>query len=384
MPLLSRSYVVAQTTLLLLLVTGLCRVHAERSIGTRSSAASAVTVLRGGSSEEVSAASSSAATSTVDANDGTADDHEFDMMLEKVQTQVGIIAALDQSGGSTPKALQRYGYPEDLYNEGDESMYDAIHNMRCRLMKCNTFTGDKGLGAILFEKTALDRVVEVDSDVDGQQSSYSTPEYLWKVKQVVPFLKVDKGLEELNDDSEGVQLMKPIPNLQDLLIRAKSKGIFGTKMRSVIHAANPVGIEKCVKQQFEIGKQILACGLVPILEPEVNIESDEKHQCEVLLKQCLLNELNQLSPEQKVMIKVSIPTETNFYAECIDHPNCIRLVALSGGYTREEATTLLKNQENMIASFSRALTEGLTHHMPDEEFEAVLGEAISSIYEASK
>ena len=257
----SRSCVVAQTTILLLFIIALCHGHTESAVGTGAPAVSTLTVLRGGSSEEVSAASSSAATSSIEENDSTSDDHEFDMMLEKVQTQVGIIAALDQSGGSTPKALERYGYPQDLYNEGDESMYDAIHNMRCRLMKCNTFTGDKVLGAILFENTALDRVVEVDSDVDGQQSSYSTPEYLWKVKQVVPFLKVDKGLEDLEDDSDGVQLMKPIPNLQELLIRAKSKGIFGTKMRSVIHSANPVGIEKCVKQQFEIGKQILACGL---------------------------------------------------------------------------------------------------------------------------
>ena len=332
------------------------------------------------------AAARSATTATGDGSSSCSiTDKDFEDMLHKVQTETGIIAALDQSGGSTPKALENYGYPTHAYDDGDISMYDAIHDMRCRIITSPAFVGDKILGAILFENTALhrhvDHIVVDEKTKDYEPISYPTPEYLWKVKHIVPFLKVDKGLE---DEHDGVQLMKPISGLNELLVEAKSKGIFGTKMRSVIHSNNPVGIENVVKQQFDIGKQIIHAGLVPILEPEVNIQSDTKYECEVILKQCLLQHLDALSPSEKVMIKVSIPTKPNFYEECINHPNCIKFVALSGGYTREEASALLKNQPNMIASFSRALTEGLSYNLSDDEFNTILNDAISTIYEASK
>jgi fructose-bisphosphate aldolase class I len=280
------------------------------------------------------------------------------------------LAALDQSGGSTPKALRLYGIPDDDYVAGEESMYDQVHKMRTRIMTSPKFNGDRILGAILFENT-----------MDRKVNDMPTADYLWNVKNVVPFLKVDKGLAEEQDD---VQLMKPIPGLEDLLKRAKKAGIFGTKMRSVINEANPTGIENIVDQQFEIAKEICSEGLVPIIEPEVNIKSVHKAECEKLLKANILENLDKLHENEKVMLKLTIPTEANLYKELIEHKSVLRVVALSGGYSRDEANELLAKQDGMIASFSRALTEGLSHQMTDAEFDAALDASIESIFQASK
>ncbi|GGO68569.1 fructose bisphosphate aldolase [Bowmanella pacifica] len=290
-------------------------------------------------------------------------------MLNKVLTQDGFIAALDQSGGSTPKALKLYGLSEADWSN-DEQMFDLVHQMRARIVTSNAFGGDRVLGAILFENT-------LDREIDGKPSS----RYLWDVKQVVPFLKVDKGLE---DEANGVQLMKAMPELDALLTKAVAQGVFGTKMRSVIKQANAAGINAVVAQQFEVGKQILAAGLTPIIEPEVDIHCPEKTEAETLLKQALLAELDKLTVDQKVMLKLTLPNEDNFYRDCIEHPNVIRVVALSGGYSRDDANRKLSHNHGMIASFSRALTEGLSAKQSDGEFDAALDMAIESIYQASK
>lgn len=294
----------------------------------------------------------------------------FEAQLEKIQTGDGFLAALDQSGGSTPKALDLYGVPEGLYVVGEESMYDQVHEMRTRIMTSKCFNGDRNLGAILFENT-MNRTVE------GKPSA----QYLWDVKGVVPFLKCDKGLA---DEDNGVQLMKPMPDLDDLLQRAKAGGIFGTKMRSVILTDNYEGIQAVVEQQFEIGKQIIKAGLVPIIEPEVDILNPGKMASESILKYRLLEQLDKLEKDEKVMLKLTLPTVENYYKECIDHPNCIRGLTLSGGYSRTKANKILSRQTGMIGSFSRALTQGLQHSMTDEEFERTLDSSIQSIFDASK
>lgn len=289
-------------------------------------------------------------------------------MLEKIKAGKGFIAALDQSGGSTPKALKLYGIEESEYS-GEPAMFDLIHKMRSRLIKSSVFNGDRIVGAILFEMT-------MEREIDGIGSA----EYLWSKKKIVPFLKVDNGLaDEVND----VQLMKPIPELASRINAAIKHGVFGTKMRSVINLANPAGIEAIVAQQFEIGKQIIAGGLVPIIEPEVNIKSAQKAQAEDLLKTSLLKHLNLLSGEQNVMLKLSIPTQANLYQELTKHPRVIKIVALSGGYSRDEANKLLARNTGVIASFSRALTEGLSDKQSDSDFDATLNTTIHSIYEAS-
>lgn len=289
-------------------------------------------------------------------------------MLEKIKAGKGFIAALDQSGGSTPKALKLYGIEESEYS-GEPAMFDLIHKMRSRLIKSSVFNGDRIVGAILFEMT-------MEREIDGIGSA----EYLWSKKKIVPFLKVDNGLaDEVND----VQLMKPIPELASRINAAIKHGVFGTKMRSVINLANPAGIEAIVAQQFEIGKQIIAGGLVPIIEPEVNIKSAQKAQAEDLLKTSLLKHLNLLSGEQNVMLKLSIPTQANLYQELTKHPRVIKIVALSGGYSRDEANKLLARNTGVIASFSRALTEGLSDKQSDSDFDATLNTTIQSIYEAS-
>lgn len=294
----------------------------------------------------------------------------FDRQLEKVATADGFIAALDQSGGSTPKAIGIYGIPDDSYVVGEKSMFDAVHSMRTRIMESPVFDGDRVLAAILFEDT-MDRTV----------NGLDTAEYLWAVKNIVPFLKVDKGLA---DEANGVQLMKPMPDLNALLARAKEAGVFGTKMRSLITKASEGGIEEIVDQQFEVGKQIIAAGLIPMIEPEVDINSPEKKGAEVLLKVKLLKHLDALGEDEKVMLKLSLPSVDNFYKECIEHPKCLRVVALSGGHSRAVANEILARQNGMIASFSRALSEGLTHQMSDSQFEVSLDEAIRCIFEASK
>jgi fructose-bisphosphate aldolase class I len=289
--------------------------------------------------------------------------------LEKVRTQDGFIAALDQSGGSTPKALKLYGLAETAWTN-DEEMFKLVHQMRARIITSPAFGGNRILGAILFENT-------MDREIEGR----ATADYLWNVKHVVPFLKVDKGLM---DEQQGVQLMKPIGNLDSLLVRARDKGIFGTKMRSVIKQANAEGIKAVVAQQFEIGRQILAAGLVPIIEPEVDIKCPDKAKAETLLKAALLDQLNRLAPDQRVMLKLTLPDVDNFYRECIEHPNVLRVVALSGGYTRAVANEKLARNHKMVASFSRALTEGLTAQQSDAEFNAALDTAIESIFQASR
>ena len=289
-------------------------------------------------------------------------------MLEKIKSGKGFIAALDQSGGSTPKALKLYGIEESEYS-GESAMFDLIHKMRSRLIKSSVFNGDRIVGAILFEMT-------MEREIDGITSA----EYLWSKKNIVPFLKVDNGLAVEADD---VQLMKPIPELASRINAAVKHGVFGTKMRSVINLANPTGIEAIVAQQFEIGKQILAGGLVPIIEPEVNIKSAQKAQAEDLLKASLLKHLNLLSDDQNVMLKLSIPTQANLYQELTKHPRVIKIVALSGGYSRDEANKLLAQNTGVIASFSRALTEGLSDKQSDSDFDATLNTTIQSIYEAS-
>ena len=292
-----------------------------------------------------------------------------DQQLEKIKIRDGFIAALDQSGGSTPKALGLYGIEDEAWSN-DDQMFAIVHEMRTRIITSPSFNGDRILGAILFENT-MDRAIE----------GHATSDFLWDVKNVVPFLKVDKGLA---DEENGAQLMKPIPGLDDLLERAKAKNVFGTKMRSVIKQANADGINAIVEQQFEIGNQILAKGLVPIIEPEIDIHCPDKAECENLLKAALLAALNKLQDGQLVMLKLTLPKQDNLYAECIAHPNVLKVVALSGGYPREEATARLARQNGMIASFSRALSEGLSAGQSHEEFDAMLNDSIKSIFEASK
>ena len=290
-------------------------------------------------------------------------------MTKQAAEKDGFIAALDQSGGSTPKALRLYGIEENEYS-GDEEMFALIHEMRSRIIKSPAFNGEKVMGAILFERT-------MDGDIDGTP----TAEYLWNECGVVPFLKIDKGLA---DEENGAQVMKPNPGLDALLEKAVSKGIFGTKMRSNINAANQAGIAAVVEQQFEVAKQILAHGLVPIIEPEVNIKISDKAQAEDILLAEIMKNLETIPADKKVMLKLSLPTKANLYTPAIEHPRVMRVVALSGGYSREDANAMLAQNSGMIASFSRALTEGLSAKQSDEEFDAKLAEAIDSIYEASK
>ena len=293
---------------------------------------------------------------------------DYEQMYEKVRTKPGFIAALDQSGGSTPKALRLYGIAESEYS-GDAQMMDLIHAMRTRIITSPSFNGDRILAAILFENT-------MDRDIEGRP----TAEYLWKVKHVVPILKVDKGLEA---EANGVQLMKPMPGLDALLARAKAKGIFGTKMRSVIKHANAAGIQAIVDQQFAIGRQIIAAGLVPIIEPEVDIKCPDKAAAEDLLKAAIAKQLDALPEGEQVMLKLTIPSKDNLYAGLITHPKVLKVVALSGGYSRSEANERLARQNGMVASFSRALTEGLTAQQSEAEFDAALDQSIGSIYKAS-
>ena len=288
--------------------------------------------------------------------------------LEKIRTEDGFIAALDQSGGSTPKALRLYGIDEDAY-DGDDEMFSVIHEMRTRIITSPSFNGDRILGAILFENT-------MDREIEGEPSAA----YLWNKKRVVPFLKVDKGLAE---EENGAQVMKPMPDLDALLARARDNGVFGTKMRSVVKEADPAGVDAVVDQQFDVGEQILAAGLVPIIEPEVDIHSSTKAEAEILLKAAILRRLGQLGAGQQIMLKLTLPEEDGFYGELIDHPNVLKVVALSGGYSREESNERLARQHGMVASFSRALTEGLTAQQSDADFDAALDESIGSIFEAS-
>ena len=288
--------------------------------------------------------------------------------LKRMQSDLGFVAALDQSGGSTPKALASYGVFEDAYN-GEEEMYARVHEMRTRIIKSPSFNKERILGAILFENT-------MDRKIDGKYSA----DFLWEVKGIVPFLKVDKGLADLVD---GVQVMKPMPDLADLLVRANERHIFGTKMRSVIKAANQKGIERVVAQQFEVGRQIIAAGLVPIIEPEVDINIADKAEAEVILKAELKKHIALLSPDQKIMLKLTIPTVANFYADLMDLAPVVRVVALSGGYARELANELLAKNSGLIASFSRALAEGLSFQQTDAEFDATLAKTIEETYQAS-
>ena len=288
--------------------------------------------------------------------------------LEKVRSARGFIAALDQSGGSTPKALSLYGIQPGSWS-GDAQMFDLMHAMRSRIMSSPAFNGDRILGVILFEQT-MDREIEARGSAD----------YLWSVKQVVPFLKVDKGLAE---ETHGVQVMKAMPGLDALLARAKDKGVFGTKMRSVVKRADAAGIEDIVRQQVTTGMQILAAGLMPILEPEVDIHAPDKPEAERLLKAALLKHLETLGPDRQVMLKLTIPSADDFYAELVGHPNVLRVVALSGGYSREEANRLLARNHGVIASFSRALTEGLSAQQSEQEFNQALDASIAAIHAAS-
>jgi fructose-bisphosphate aldolase class I len=285
-----------------------------------------------------------------------------------MRAKAGFVAALDQSGGSTPSALRSYGIKEQAWSS-DAEMFALVHQMRARIITSPSFTGERILGAILFENT-------MDSDIAGQP----TADFLWRVKQVVPFLKVDQGLAA---EKDGVQLMKPIPGLAVLLARAKAKRIFGTKMRSLIKHANPAGIKDVVNQQFEAAGQIIAAGLVPIVEPEIDIHCPEKADAEELLKAALLQKLNQLPVDQLVMLKLTLPELTDFYAECVAHPKVVRVVALSGGYSREECNNRLRKNHGIVASFSRALVEGLSVEQADAEYNALLDESIQSIFEAS-
>ena len=293
----------------------------------------------------------------------------FEQQQAKFRTQAGFIAALDQSGGSTPKALNLYGIPTGAWSS-DAEMMDLMHAMRARIITSPAFNGDRILAAILFEAT-------MDREILGRP----TAEYLWDVKKVVPILKVDKGLDA---EANGVQLMKPMPELDKLLARARAKGIFGTKMRSVIKQANPAGIQAVVDQQFAVARQIIAAGLVPIIEPEVDIKCPDKAAAEDLLKAALLAQLDTLPEGQQVMLKLTIPDQDNLYADCIKHPRVLKVVALSGGYSRDDANKRLARQHDMVASFSRALTEGLSAQQSDAEFNAALDQAIESIYQASK
>ncbi|MEM9656188.1 MAG: fructose bisphosphate aldolase [Actinomycetota bacterium] len=292
-----------------------------------------------------------------------------EQQLQKVTNVDGFVAALDQSGGSTPKALGLYGIDESAYST-EEEMFDLIHAMRSRIITSPVFNGDRVLGAILFEMT-------MDRQIDGTD----TAQFLWENKSIVPFLKVDKGLE---DEANDVQVMKPIPGLDDLLARAGDKGVFGTKMRSVVKMANPDGVKAIVDQQFEVGLQIVQAGLVPIIEPEVDINSPEKAKAEELLAAALLEHSNQLNPDQTIMFKLTLPETDNFYADLVKHPNVARVVALSGGYSRADANQRLSRNNGVIASFSRALSEGLSAGQSDEDFNATLDATIASIFEASK
>ena len=289
-------------------------------------------------------------------------------MFEQVKAGKGFIAALDQSGGSTPKALKLYGVEESEYS-GEAAMFDLIHQMRSRLIKSKVFTGDRIVGAILFEMT-------MERQIDGIGSA----EYLWNKKKIVPFLKIDNGLAA---ESNDVQLMKPIPELTSRIAAANKHGVFGTKMRSVINLANAAGIEAVVAQQFEIGKEIIAGGLIPIIEPEVNIKSEQKGQAEEILKTSLINHLNKLNENQTVMLKLSLPTKPNLYQDLVNHPRVLKVVALSGGYSRDEANKMLAENNGVIASFSRALTEGLSAKQSDDQFDALLDSTIQSIFNAS-
>ncbi len=287
--------------------------------------------------------------------------------LEKAHSGAGFIAALDQSGGSTPKALKLYGIPEDAYS-GDEQMFDLVHEMRTRIITSPAFDAGRIMGAILFEQT-------MDREIEGRP----TADYLWNVKGIVPFLKIDKGLA---DEQDGAQTMKPMPDLDDLLDRAVANGVFGTKERSVIKLPG-AGLDAVVAQQFAVGRQVLAKGLVPIIEPEVDIHSPKKAEAEDQLKAGLLDGLNRLDDGQKVMLKLTLPDTDNLYRELVSHPNVVRVVALSGGYARDEACEKLARNNGVIASFSRALTEGLSAQQSDDEFNATLDAAIAEIAKAS-
>ena len=291
-----------------------------------------------------------------------------DQQLNKVRTQAGFIAALDQSGGSTPKALNLYGIDEDAYTN-DEEMFSLVHEMRTRIISSPVFNGDRILGAILFENT-------LDREIGGMNSA----RYLWEVKNVLPILKVDKGLA---DEEDGVQVMKPNPDLSALLDKALERNVFGTKMRSVIKTANGAGIERVARQQFEVGRQIVAAGLIPIIEPEVDIHAPDKSAAEVLLRDQLLAHLDDLESDELVMFKLTLPEEPGFYQACQDHPNMLKVVALSGGYSRVEANRRLAQNHGMVASFSRALTEGLSNRQSEDEFNAMLDSSIQSIFDAS-
>ncbi len=293
---------------------------------------------------------------------------DFDKQFKKLASSPGFIAALDQSGGSTPKALGLYGIEADAWGS-DEEMFDLVHQMRSRIITSKSFGGDRILAAILFENT-------MDRQIEGQP----TATYLWSVKQVVPILKVDKGLEP---EQDGVQLMKPMPDLGNLLARAKANGIFGTKMRSVIKQANPDGIKRIVEQQFEVARQIIDAGLVPIVEPEVDIHCPDKAEAEKLLKAELLEQLNQLADGKMVMLKLTPPDEDDFYMACVEHPNVLRVVALSGGYSQNEANERLRRNRGVVASFSRALSEGLSAKQSDTEFDEKLDHSIQAIFDAS-
>jgi fructose-bisphosphate aldolase class I len=291
-----------------------------------------------------------------------------EQMFAKMRDAQGFIAALDQSGGSTPSALKRYGLDATAY-ASDAEMFDLVHQMRARIITSPSFGGDRILGAILFEMT-------MDRQIEGK----GTAEYLWQDKGIVPFLKVDKGLA---DEADGAKVMKPIPDLDALLERAKTHGVFGTKMRSVILLANPAGVGAVVAQQFEVARQILAAGLVPIIEPEIDITSPEKADAEDLLKMALIDEIDRLDAEQHIMLKLTLPEVDDFYLDLAEHPRVLRVVALSGGYSRAEADERLTRQHGVVASFSRALTEGLSVQQTETEFDATLDATIESIYQAS-
>ena len=288
--------------------------------------------------------------------------------LSKVGDGNGFIAALDQSGGSTPKALQQYGIGADAYSN-EEEMFDRIHEMRTRIITSRSFTGDRIIGSILFQNT-------MEREVEGRGSA----DYLWSTKRIVPFLKVDKGLAP---EADGVQVMRPIPDLASLLALAKDKGMFGTKTRSMIKLADERGVAAVVDQQFEISLQILASGLVPILEPEIDIGSSQKAEAEVLLRQALVSRLGQIPADQSLMLKLTLPEEGDFYRELVEHPRVLKVVALSGGYTRDEANARLARNHGVVASFSRALTEDLRIDQPDSEFDTALDASVQSIYQAS-
>jgi fructose-bisphosphate aldolase, class I len=292
----------------------------------------------------------------------------FKQQLQKMKTSPGFVAALDQSGGSTPKALTSYGIKENAWSNETE-MFALVHQMRTRIITSPSFTGERILAAILFENT-------MDSDIEGQPSA----DYLWNVKRVVPFLKVDKGLAA---EKDGVQLMKPMLDLAKLLAKAKAKRIFGTKMRSFIKQANAGGIKDIVNQQFEVARQIIAAGLVPIIEPEVDIHSPEKSKAEGFLKAAILEKLNELPVGQLIMLKLTLPAQDDFYGECVSHPKVVRVLALSGGYTREECNNRLRRNHGIVASYSRALVEGLSAQQSDAEFNAMLDKFVQSIFDAS-